>query len=43
MALGEAAGMAINVSLDDGSSVREVNALELQRRLPGGGCRSDLL
>ena len=37
MALGEAAGMAINVSLDDGTSVRGVNVLELQRRLLAAG------
>ena len=37
MALGEAAGMAINVSLDAGTSVRDVNALELQRRLLAAG------
>ena len=37
MALGEAAGEAINVSLDDDSSVREVNVVELQRRLLAAG------
>ncbi|MCY4020006.1 MAG: FAD-dependent oxidoreductase [Chloroflexi bacterium] len=37
MALGEAAGEAINVSLDDGSSVRAVNVLALQRRLLAAG------
>ena len=37
MALGEAAGVAINVSLDDGASVRDVNVLELQRRLLAAG------
>jgi len=37
MALGEAAGEAINVSLDDGSSVREVSVVDLQRRLLAAG------
>jgi len=37
MALGEAAGEAINVSLEDSSSVREVNVVELQRRLLAAG------
>lgn len=37
MALGEAAGAAINVSLDEGSSVRGVNVVELQRRLLAAG------
>ncbi len=37
MALGEAAGVAINVCLDDGSSVRDVNVVELQRRLLDAG------
>ncbi len=37
MALGEAAGVAINVSLDDGSSVRDANIVELQRRLLAAG------
>ncbi len=37
MALGEAAGMAINVSQDAGVSVRDANALELQRRLLAAG------
>ena len=37
MALGEAAGEAINVSLDDSSTVREVNVVELQRRLLAAG------
>ncbi|MDE2635326.1 MAG: FAD-dependent oxidoreductase [Chloroflexota bacterium] len=37
MALGEAAGAAINVSLDAGSSVRSVNVVELQRRLLAAG------
>ncbi len=37
MALGEAAGVAINVSLDAGSSVRCVNVVELQRRLLSAG------
>ncbi|MDE2819702.1 MAG: FAD-dependent oxidoreductase [Chloroflexota bacterium] len=37
MALGEAAGEAINVSLDDGSSVRAVSVVELQRRLLAAG------
>jgi len=33
MALGEAAGVAINVSLDEGSSARAANVVEMQRRL----------
>ncbi len=37
MALGEAAGEAINVSLHDGSSVRGLNVVELQRRLLSAG------
>ena len=37
MALGEAAGEAINVSLDEGTSVRALNAAELQRRLLQAG------
>ncbi len=37
MALGEAAGEAINVSLDDGTTVRAVNVIELQRRLLDAG------
>ena len=37
MALGEAAGVAINVSLDEGSSVRCVNVAELQQRLLAAG------
>ncbi|MDE2749541.1 MAG: FAD-dependent oxidoreductase [Chloroflexota bacterium] len=37
MALGEAAGIAINVSLDDGTSVREANVIEMQRRLLAAG------
>jgi len=37
MALGEAAGIAINVSLDDGTSVREANVVEMQRRLLAAG------
>lgn len=37
MALGEAAGEAINVSLADGSSVRAVNVIKLQRRLLDAG------
>ncbi len=37
MALGEAAGVAINVSLDDGNSVRAANVIEIQRRLLGAG------
>ena len=37
MALGEAAGVAINVSLDDGVSVRNVNVIEMQRRLLTAG------
>ena len=37
MALGEAAGVAINVSLDEGSSVRGVDVVEMQRRLLAAG------
>ncbi len=37
MALGEAAGVAINVSLDDGASLRAANIVELQRRLLAAG------
>ena len=37
MALGEAAGTAIAVSLDDGTSVHELNVIELQRRLLAAG------
>ena len=37
MALGEAAGEAINVSLDAGTSVREANVIEIQRRLLATG------
>ena len=37
MALGEAAGEAINVSLDDKTSVRAVNVVDLQRRLLKAG------
>ena len=37
MALGQAAGTAITVSLDDGTSVRELNVIELQRRLLAAG------
>ena len=37
MALGEAAGEAINVSLDDGARVRDVNVMALQRRLLRAG------
>ena len=37
MALGEAAGVAINICLEDGSSVRDVNVVELQRRLLDAG------
>ncbi len=37
MALGEAAGEAINVSLDEGTSARGVNVVELQRRLLEAG------
>ncbi len=37
MALGEAAGEAINVSLDDGTSVRAANVIEMQRRLLDAG------
>ena len=37
MALGEAAGIAINVSLDEGTSVRAANVVELQRRLLTAG------
>ena len=37
MALGEAAGVAINVSLDQGTSVRDANVVEIQRRLLTAG------
>jgi len=37
MALGEAAGVAINVCLDEGSSVRAANVVEMQRRLLRSG------
>ena len=37
MALGEAAGEAINVSLDEGTSVRAANVVEMQRRLLAAG------
>ncbi len=37
MALGQAAGIAVCVSLDDGTSVREVNIPEVQRRLLSAG------
>ena len=37
MALGEAAGLAIAVSLDEGTTVRELNVIELQRRLLAAG------
>ena len=37
MALGEAAGMAINVSLDEGTSARGANVIEMQRRLLAAG------
>ena len=37
MALGEAAGIAINVSLDAGLSVRAANVVEMQRRLLAAG------
>ncbi len=37
MALGEAAGVAINVSLDEGTSVRAANVIEMQRRLLRAG------
>ena len=37
MALGEAAGTAINVSLDEGTSVRGANVIEMQRRLLDAG------
>lgn len=37
MALGEAAGVAINVSLDEGSSLRAANVVEMQRRLLSAG------
>ena len=43
MALGEAAGEAINVSLDDGTTVRDINVLELQRRLLNAGVVLSLL
>ena len=37
MALGEAAGVAINVSLDEGTSLRAANVVEMQRRLLSAG------
>ncbi len=37
MALGEAAGEAINVSLDEATTVRALNVVELQRRLLAAG------
>ncbi|MDE2777958.1 MAG: FAD-dependent oxidoreductase [Chloroflexota bacterium] len=37
MALGEAAGVAINVCLDGGSSPRDANVVEMQRRLLAAG------
>ena len=37
MALGEAAGAAINVSLDEGTSARAANVIEMQRRLLAAG------
>jgi len=37
MALGEAAGEAINVSLDQGTSLRDANVVALQRRLLAAG------
>ena len=37
MALGEAAGVAINVSLDEGTSLRSANVIEMQRRLLAAG------
>lgn len=37
MALGEAAGEAINVSLEDGTSVRNANVVALQKRLLDAG------
>lgn len=37
MALGEAAGVAINVCLDDGTSLRAANIVEMQRRLLAAG------
>ena len=37
MALGEAAGEAINVSLDENTSVRDANVVDLQRRLLKAG------
>ncbi len=37
MALGEAAGVAINVCLDDGSPLRDANVVEMQRRLLAAG------
>ena len=37
MALGEAAGVAINVSLDQGDSVHNANVIEMQRRLLRAG------
>ena len=37
MALGEAAGVAVNVSLDEGTSLRAANVVEIQRRLLAAG------
>ena len=37
MALGEAAGVAINVSLDEGTSLRGANVIEMQRQLLAAG------
>ena len=37
MALGEAAGVAINVSLDEGTSLRSANVIEMQRQLLAAG------
>ena len=37
MALGEAAGVAVNVSLDEGRSVRKANVIKMQRRLLRAG------
>ena len=37
MALGEAAGVAINVSLDEATSLRDANVVEMQRRLLKSG------
>ncbi len=37
MALGQAAGAAINVSLDEETTVRQVNVVEVQRRLLAAG------